>query len=99
MLILAKAVMAIMLGFSFSVVFGYFIIKIFNRKKISQAVSSTLGKRHMSKAGTPTMGGVIFIIPTIIIMGVLMLTHKVEFSTNLFIVLFCISITYIILFF
>lgn len=88
MLILAKAVMAIMLGFSFSVVFGYFIIKIFNRKKISQAVSSTLGKRHMSKAGTPTMGGVIFIIPTIIIMGVLMLTHKVEFSTNLFIVLF-----------
>ena len=87
MLILAKAVMAIMLGFSFSVVFGYFIIKIFNRKKISQAVSSTLGKRHMSKAGTPTMGGVIFIIPTIIIMGVLMLTHKVEFSTNLFIVL------------
>ena len=88
MLILAKAVMAIMLGFSFSVVFGYFVIKLFNRKKISQSVSSTLGKRHMSKAGTPTMGGVIFIIPTILIMGALMLTHKVEFSTNLFIVLF-----------
>ena len=88
MLILAKAVMAIMLGFSFSVVFGYFVIKLFNRKKISQSVSSTLGKRHMSKAGTPTMGGIIFIIPTIIIMVALVLSGKVAFSTNLFIVLF-----------
>ena len=88
MLILAKAVMAIMLGFSFSVLFGYFVIKLFNRKKISQSVSATLGKRHIEKAGTPTMGGIIFIIPTIIIMVALVLTHKVEFSTNLFIVLF-----------
>lgn len=88
MLILAKAVMAIMLGFSFSVLFGYFIIKLFNRKKISQSVSSTLGKRHLEKAGTPTMGGIIFIIPTFIIMTILILTHKVDFSTNLFIVLF-----------
>ena len=88
MLILAKAVMAIMLGFSFSVVFGYFAIKLLNRKKIRQSVSSTLGKRHLEKAGTPTMGGIIFIIPTIIIMIALVLTHKVEFSTNLFIVLF-----------
>ena len=88
MLILAKAVMAIMLGFSFSVLFGYFVIKLFNRKKISQSVSATLGKRHIEKAGTPTMGGIIFIIPTIIIMVALVLTHKVDFSTNLFIVLF-----------
>ena len=88
MLILAKAVMAIMLGFSFSLVFGYFIVKLFNRKKISQSVSFTLGKRHIEKAGTPTMGGIIFIIPTFIIMVALVLTHKIEFSTNLFIVLF-----------
>lgn len=88
MLILAKAVMAVMLGFSFSVIFGYFAIKFLKRNKIRQSVSETLGKRHLEKSGTPTMGGVIFIIPTLIIMAVLILTKKVEFSTNLFIVLF-----------
>ena len=88
MLILAKAVMAIMLGFSFSLVFGYFAVKLLKRKKISQSVSESLGKRHLEKAGTPTMGGIIFIIPVLIIMTILIITHKVEFSTNLFIVLF-----------
>ena len=88
MLILAKAVMAVMLGFLFSVIFGYFAIKVLNKKKIRQSVSSTLGKRHLEKAGTPTMGGVIFIIPTVLIMIFLVLTKRIEFSTNLFIVLF-----------
>lgn len=88
MLILAKAVMAVMLGFAFSLCFGYFVIKFFKSRQAVQAVSSTLGKKHLAKSGTPTMGGVIFIIPTIIIMLGLALTHKVEFSTNLFIVLF-----------
>ena len=82
MLILAKAVMAIMLGFSFSVLFGYFAIKLLKRNKMKQSVSESLGKRHLEKEGTPTMGGIIFIIPTIIIMTILILTHKVEFSTN-----------------
>lgn len=88
MLILAKAVMAVMLGFSFSVVFGYFAIKYLKRKEMRQSVSGTLGKRHLEKAGTPTTGGIIFIIPTVIIMIALIMTHKVELSTNLFIVLF-----------
>lgn len=88
MLILAKAVMAIMLGFSFSLVFGYFAIKILNKRHIKQTVSETLGKRHLEKEGTPTTGGIIFIIPTVIIMLALFLTGKIEFSTNLFIVLF-----------
>ena len=88
MLILAKAVMATMLGFSFSVVFGYLVVRYFRGKKIKQSVSATLGKRHIEKNGTPTLGGIIFIIPTVIIMLLLLLTNKIEFSTNLFIVLF-----------
>ncbi len=88
MLILAKAVMAVMLGFSFSVVFGYFVVKLFTKENIQQQVSATLGKRHLVKNGTPTSGGVIFIIPTCLIMIMLVLTHKIEFSTNLFIVMF-----------
>lgn len=88
MLILAKAVMAIMLGFSFSVIFGYFVVKMFQNMQMKQTVSGTLGKRHLEKSGTPTMGGVIFIIPTFIIVLALVITGKIEFSTNLFIVLF-----------
>lgn len=88
MLILAKVVMAIMLGFAFSSCFGYFVIRFFKSKQAVQSVSSSLGKSHMAKSGTPTMGGVIFIIPTLIIVIGLVLTGKIEFSTNLFIVLF-----------
>ncbi len=96
MLVLAKAVMAIMLGFSFSVVFGYFAIKWLKKKHIGQQVCGDLGERHLKKNGTPTMGGIIFIIPTLIIMVALVLTGKIEFSTNLFIVLF-VFIAYAIL--
>ncbi|MBR2841041.1 MAG: phospho-N-acetylmuramoyl-pentapeptide-transferase [Bacilli bacterium] len=88
MLILAKAVMAIMLGFTFSAAFGYFVVKFFKKKHINQEVSETLGKRHLEKNGTPTMGGIIFIIPTVIIMILLIITGRIEFSINLFIVLF-----------
>ncbi len=88
MLILAKAVMAIMLGFTLSAFFGYFVIKFFKRKQAVQSVSATLGKSHLAKSGTPTMGGIIFIIPTLAIMIGLAVTGKIEFSTNLFIVLF-----------
>lgn len=88
MLVLAKAVMAIMLGFSCSVILGYFAIKILKKMQMEQTVSGTLGKRHLEKSGTPTMGGIIFIIPTVIIMLALFFTKRIEFSTNLFIVLF-----------
>ena len=88
MLVLAKAVLSIMLGFSVSVIFGYFAIKWLKKKHIRQQVSNTLGERHKKKNGTPTTGGIIFIIPTVLIMIALVLMGKVEFSTNLFIVLF-----------
>ena len=88
MLVLAKAVMAIMLGFVFSVIFGYFALKWLRRQKVGQNVSKTLGKRHEVKQGTPTMGGIMFIIPTLLIMLGLILTEKVDVTANLFVVLF-----------
>ncbi len=88
MLVLAKAVMAIMLGFVTTVIFGYFVVKWLRKEKIGQNVSKTLGKRHESKQGTPTMGGIMFIIPIVIITVLLILTGKMQFSPNLFIVLF-----------
>ncbi len=96
MLVLAKAVMAIMIGFVVTVIFGYFVLKWLKREKLGQNVSKTLGKRHETKQGTPTMGGIMFIIPVVVITILLILTGKIAFSANLFIVLF-VFIAYAIL--
>ena len=66
MLILAKAMLAMMIGFITSVIFGAILIPILKRIKVKQKVSIYLEKTHKSKDGTPTMGGLIFIVPTII---------------------------------
>ena len=88
MLVLAKVVMAIMLGFVCTVFFGYFTLKWLKNQKIGQNVSKTLGERHEQKQGTPTMGGIMFIVPTLLIMFVLFLTNKIDMTANLFVVLF-----------
>lgn len=96
MLVLTKAVLSIMIGFLFAVVYGYFAIKRLRKKQMNQNVSKTLGERHLKKQGTPTIGGIIFIIPTVLIMIAFILFEKVNFSANLFIVLF-VFIAYAIL--
>lgn len=88
MLILAKAVLALMIGFILSVLFGLVLIPILRRMKVKQRVSVFLAKDHKNKEGTPTMGGLIFIIPTIVTIIILLLMGKIEFSENLFIVMF-----------
>ena len=88
MLILAKAVMAVMLGFVSTVIFGYFVVKWLKRKGLDQNVSKTLGERHEKKQGTPTMGGIMFIVPTVLIMIGLKLADKIDLTPNLFIVIF-----------
>ncbi len=88
MLILAKAVLALMIGFILSVVFGFIIIPLLRKMKIKQQVSIFLAKKHKQKEGTPTMGGLIFIIPTIVTILILLCMGKINFSENLFIVMF-----------
>ena len=88
MLILAKAVLAMMIGFITSVIFGFILIPLLKRIKVKQKVSLYLEKTHKSKDGTPTMGGLIFIIPTIITIIILLILNKIQFSENLFIILF-----------
>ena len=87
MLILAKAILAMMLGFILSVIFGFFFIPILKKMNIKQKVSTYL-IQHKKKDGTPTMGGLIFIIPTILTVLILLILNKIEFTENLFIVLF-----------
>ena len=70
MLILAKAMMAIMLGFISAIVCGLIIIPLLKKLHVGQVVSTTLNERHLKKQGIPTMGGLIFILPIILIAGI-----------------------------
>ncbi len=88
MLILTKAVLALMIGFIIAAIFGYLFIPFLKKLNIRQSISVFLEKTHKKKEGIPTMGGLIFIIPTIITIIILLLLNKIEFSFNLFIVLF-----------
>ncbi|MEI3530286.1 MAG: phospho-N-acetylmuramoyl-pentapeptide-transferase [Bacilli bacterium] len=88
MLVLTKAVLALMIGFIISVIFGIIIIPILKKMNVSQHVSVFVQKIHKRKDGTPTMGGLIFIIPTLVAIAILLSLDKISFSENLFIVLF-----------
>ena len=86
-LLLTKSIFAIMLGFLGAVVLALILIPILKRFNFRQTVSIYVGDRHAKKNGTPTMGGLIFIIPTLLVSLVLLLTDKMLMNTNLMIVL------------
>lgn len=87
MLILAKATLAMMIGFVLSVIFGYILIPQLKKMNAKQTISIFLKREHKEKQGIPTLGGLIFIVPSIVTIVILLLTDKIEYSTNLFIVL------------
>lgn len=87
MLTLTKSLFALMIGFIMSTIFGIILIPALKKIKAGQRINVYVDA-HKSKAGTPTMGGFIFIIPCIITVLILLLTNKMEFSINLFITLF-----------
>ncbi len=86
MLILAKSILGLMIGFFLAVIVGLFLVPYLRKKKISQSISKFVD--HQSKAGTPTFGGFIFIIPTLLTMLFLYLRGSLEFSSSLIIVVF-----------
>lgn len=88
MLILTKSVLMMMIGFLFSLVVAIIIIPFLRKLKASQILSIYLSVAHKSKNGTPTMGGLIFILPTIITMLMLLLFGKIEMNYTIGIVLF-----------
>jgi len=87
MLTLTKSLFALMIGFISSVIFGLIIIPFLKKLKLRQRINVYV-EGHRSKAGTPTMGGIIFVIPTLAVTLALLLTRKIDFSINLLIVLF-----------
>lgn len=87
MLLLTKAIFAIMIGFLFSALLGLFLVPLLKKLRIGQKISIFVGEAHRKKEGTPTMGGLIFIVPTIIATIGLILTDKIPYTMNLGIVL------------
>lgn len=88
MLVLTKAILAMMIGFILSIVIGFILVPFLRKKKIGQTVSVFLKNKHKEKDGVPTMGGLIFILSTVITIILLLITNKIEYTTNLFIILF-----------
>ena len=88
MLILAKSILGLALGFVLAIVVGLIVIPVLKQLKAGQNVSRLINKRHLKKEGTPTIGGLIFIIPPIIAVSMLTLRGSVVISANLVIVLF-----------
>ena len=88
MLILAKSILGLMLGFVLALIAGFILIPLLKKLHIGQSVSHLINARHLKKDGTPTIGGLIFIIPTILIMLLLYFRKSVDFTPNLIILMF-----------
>ena len=87
MLLLTKAIVAIMIGFLSSTLLGLLLVPLFRKLRIGQRISIFVGEAHRKKEGTPTMGGLIFIIPTVLATLYLILTNRITYTSNLGIVL------------
>lgn len=88
MLILAKAAMAMMLGFVLAIASGLVFIPLLKKLHIGQMVSREISERHLVKEGTPTMGGIIFIFPVILSLILLYINGSINLSYNISILVF-----------
>lgn len=68
---ITKMIVAAVTGFITSIVLGIFVIPGLKRLKYGQNVRDDGPKSHLSKAGTPTMGGVIFMLGIVVVWMIL----------------------------
>ena len=66
MLLLTKAIFATMIGFLLSSILGLLLVPLLKKIKVQQKISVFVAETHRKKDGTPTMGGLIFIVPTVV---------------------------------
>mgnify|MGYP003305370542 CR=1 FL=1 len=86
-MMITKVVLVMMVSLIFSIIIGFILIPFLKKVKFGQRLSEYLEGTHREKQGTPTMGGLIFIIPTIIVMIIICLFNN-KISSSLIIVLF-----------
>ena len=88
MLLLTKAIFVIMIGFLSSVILGLILVPVLKSLRVGQRISEFVGEAHRKKEGTPTMGGLIFIIPTLVIVLIMIIFGKIRVSYNFIVLLF-----------
>lgn len=87
MLALIKCFLGMLTSFVIALLTGFIIIPNLKKMKADQTLSIYLEERHKEKQGTPTLGGMIFIISTLLTLMLMSLFGKIEFTYNLIIVL------------
>jgi len=88
MLLLTKTVLSVMIGFLLATLLGLILIPLLKKLNVKQSLSIYMEEAHRKKSGTPTMGGLIFLIPTVATIFILYFMDKIEITTNLLMVLF-----------
>lgn len=88
MLILTKSALALMIGFLISIIIAVLFIPVLRKFKLGQNLSIYLEKNHSQKKGTPTMGGIIFLISTMLTIVLFLIFKKIELTNNLLIIIF-----------
>ena len=79
--------MVMMISFIISTLFAIFTIPTLKKLKADQRLSIYLEDVHQKKAGTPTMGGIIFIVPTILIFLLFYFLDKINITYNFLIII------------
>ncbi len=92
-----KYPMVFFISLILSLVLGHLLVKLLYSLNVKQVIRDDGPKEHIkTKSYTPTMGGLIFLIPALILIGVQLIVNKDFQTTNLFIV-FITTLTFAIL--
>ncbi len=84
---LNKLIISMLLGLFISLIIGLILIPILKKENASQRLSIYLKDKHKNKLGTPTMGGLIFIISTIIVFILLYYLNVISINNSILVVL------------
>lgn len=84
---IVKSVLLMFISFIGSILSALIFIPILKRLKASQIINTYL-ERHNGKKNTPTIGGIIFIIPVVLIIILLYLFNEIVISYNFLILIF-----------
>ena len=87
MLILTKTTLVLLISLLISILLGTILIPLIKKFKLNQQLNKYLKESHRSKSNTPTMGGIIFILSTIITLLILYIFNKIDLTYNFIIVI------------
>lgn len=87
MLILTKTTLVLLISLLISILLGTILIPLIKKFKLNQQLNKYLEESHRSKSNTPTMGGIIFILSTIITLLILYIFNKIDLTYNFIIVI------------